>query len=499
LEAAAPTWKSGKSAGAYEVDQTASLRRSSLAVYALETLLQYARRHSVDGLARAQSDLAARRAREKEFSLMRDLWRAHFDLLSELDSVRMAKMAVSLAENQAQLDAMAPEIRNAHVLPSHLAVDDRIREAVNELRGALLERRGLRSKFRHLLHRVDDRDTGDECTLARRVDAALTRRLEDGTAADVVELNPPEEPATKTSSSQQQQEEDASPSTCAVCLQVMPMERAVLSHCGHEFCGPCVRAAAAASNNGLKCPTCRSWHVLSSVHFTLALKSAASKQVRTFGTKVSALVADVAAVPEGDKVLVFAEWESTLEVVVAALRASNVTFERPTAKSGKQWDATLRRFRQENVKALVLNVRAAGAGLTLVEANHVYLLHPLLSKADEAQAIGRVHRIGQTKAVVVKRFLIDGTVEIGLLHKADDDQRSGGEAKDDVVVAEESPKRRRRTSVASPASTGSYVNRAAAQAVRSREDLRHIFDLTGDDLRRAGAELFHDDDTADLS
>lgn len=55
-----------------------------------------------------------------------------------------------------------------------------------------------------------------------------------------------------------------------------------------------------------------------------------------------------------------------------------------------------------DVDALLLPVRSGAKGLNLTEATHVVLVEPILNPGDELQAIGRVHRIGQTRLVSVK-------------------------------------------------------------------------------------------------
>ena len=45
----------------------------------------------------------------------------------------------------------------------------------------------------------------------------------------------------------------------------------------------------------------------------------------------------------------------------------------------------------------LLSVRAGAVGINLTQANHVFLMEPLLNPAFEAQAVGRVHRMVRGK------------------------------------------------------------------------------------------------------
>lgn len=59
----------------------------------------------------------------------------------------------------------------------------------------------------------------------------------------------------------------------------------------------------------------------------------------------------------------------------------------------------------------LISLKAGGFGLTLTEADYVFLLDPWWNPAAEAQAVDRTHRIGQQNPVMVYRMISSGTIE----------------------------------------------------------------------------------------
>jgi non-specific serine/threonine protein kinase len=72
----------------------------------------------------------------------------------------------------------------------------------------------------------------------------------------------------------------------------------------------------------------------------------------------------------------------------------------------------VRRFQEdESVPFFVLSLKAGGAGLNLTGASHVVHFDRWWNPAVENQATDRAFRIGQTKNVLVHKFVCRGTVE----------------------------------------------------------------------------------------
>jgi superfamily II DNA or RNA helicase len=65
----------------------------------------------------------------------------------------------------------------------------------------------------------------------------------------------------------------------------------------------------------------------------------------------------------------------------------------------------------EGAAVMLVSLKAAGTGITLHAADYVFLLDPWWNPAVEAQAVDRVHRLGQKSTVFVYRMVTAGTIE----------------------------------------------------------------------------------------
>jgi len=128
-------------------------------------------------------------------------------------------------------------------------------------------------------------------------------------------------------------------------------------------------------------------------------------------TKVDVLLKRVReVVDEGHRALVFSQFTGFLRTVRTRLDAAGVRY---AYLDGATRDRARRiaEFREGDAPLFLISLKAGGAGLTLTEADYVFLLDPWWNPAVEAQAVDRTHRIGQTRAVMVYRLVATDTIE----------------------------------------------------------------------------------------
>ncbi|KAI4185105.1 MAG: hypothetical protein LQ346_005982 [Caloplaca aetnensis] len=159
----------------------------------------------------------------------------------------------------------------------------------------------------------------------------------------------------------------------------------------------------------------------STSHNTTITKSSTPKiSLRRIGTsssaKIAALIAHLKAIRSSaatTKSVVFSQFTSFLDLIGPALTQARIPFLRfDGTMSQKVRASTITSF-TESPKGMVLllSLRAGGVGLNLTAAKRVFMMDPWWSFAVEAQAIDRVHRMGQEAEVRVVRFVVRGSIE----------------------------------------------------------------------------------------
>jgi SNF2 family DNA or RNA helicase len=113
---------------------------------------------------------------------------------------------------------------------------------------------------------------------------------------------------------------------------------------------------------------------------------------------------------EGHRALVFSQFTSFLGRVRSRLTAEGIA---TTYLDGATRDraAVIQEFRTGAAPVFLISLKAGGVGLTLTEADYVFVLDPWWNPAAEAQAVDRAHRIGQTAHVHVYRLVATDTIE----------------------------------------------------------------------------------------
>lgn len=319
-----------------------------------------------------------------EVSSAKSVWKAHFDLLSDIDELNQCKRSIRLGADGENVMAMTKNEAAFIVDPSNLSLE--IMQHEVKQAAAMGQLRKSRSTLRYLKEQ-------------RRKQVA-----EVGGTSQAVDVNCP----------------DSSAFTCCICLATLDTERSVLP-CGHSFHTICVnRLFKRARQVYISCPM-RCEIRIQREDILLASDKNIHDQSNEFpqeteiegywGTKIAQILKDIKdVVKHGDKGVVFSQWDDMLSIVAEALRTNHILFIRP--RSGKRFGEDIKRFRSSDCPMLLLNVKNSAEGLTITEANHIFMVEPILNCGLDAQAINRIHRIGQMKKTYIHRYIVKDTIEV---------------------------------------------------------------------------------------
>lgn len=140
--------------------------------------------------------------------------------------------------------------------------------------------------------------------------------------------------------------------------------------------------------------------------------------------KIAALMSHLKSIRSestSTKSVVFSQFTSFLDLISPELSRASIPFLRfDGAMTQKARAAVLSEFDTSSKGiVLLLSLRAGGVGLNLTSAKRVFMMDPWWSFAVEAQAIDRVHRMGQVEEVKVIRFIVAGSIEGRMLRIQD--------------------------------------------------------------------------------
>ncbi|KAF7315555.1 hypothetical protein MIND_00070800 [Mycena indigotica] len=243
---------------------------------------------------------------------------------------------------------------------------------------------------------------------------------------------------------------------CAICFDEMTDPR--ITSCGHVFCLDCITLALSKAQ---QCPMDRRALSLGDLHaaeMTPELTQAPFRESSPdseegSSAKIDQLVQLLKLTPREDKALVFSQFTSFLDKISDRLEQEGITFVRFDGRmSAKRREETISQFSipydndeeevsaptstrkgkgkgkqkakassysaphtTNNIKVMLISLKAGALGLNLTVANHVFLMDPWWQEGIESQAIDRVNRIGQTKNVRVYQMIAENTVESKVL------------------------------------------------------------------------------------
>jgi SNF2 family DNA or RNA helicase len=216
--------------------------------------------------------------------------------------------------------------------------------------------------------------------------------------------------------------DDDDDEVCGICLGEIPEDDIGVTKCGHMFCYDCIKTIIPQKH---QCPYCKKAikdNEIFMISYEKPKKDEEVKQeikdknelINKVGTKLANLIFFLKN--SNNHTIIFSQWDDLLKKVGDVLDDYGIS---NVFCKGNIWqrDKAIRTFNSDDkIKVIMLSSDSAASGSNLTKASQVVLLDPVYGAYEfrrntEWQAIGRAHRMGQTKQVEVIRFVIKDSIE----------------------------------------------------------------------------------------
>jgi SNF2 family DNA or RNA helicase len=109
---------------------------------------------------------------------------------------------------------------------------------------------------------------------------------------------------------------------------------------------------------------------------------------------------------------VFSQFVDFLTLVREAFDAAKIRYQYLDGSTpGPQRAKEVEAFQNGASNFFLISIKAGGVGLNLTAADYVIITDPWWNPAVEEQAMGRAHRIGQSRPVTSYRLIAQSTIE----------------------------------------------------------------------------------------
>lgn len=200
----------------------------------------------------------------------------------------------------------------------------------------------------------------------------------------------------------QQRIQEVEKESCPICY-CEPDPITMTPCCNQIFCGSCILTTLSRNPS---CPMCRQKFSAKEIrHIDPKKKPSQAKKAQeapSLLTKPKQMIELIKQNPHG-RFLVFSCYENPFNELANECKQLDIPYD--ILKGNKDVIAnTIKKFENGSVRVLFLQTESAGAGMNLVSASHVVLLHSM-TQEEEKQAVGRAYRLGRTNPLHVVKLV----------------------------------------------------------------------------------------------